>query len=71
MNKMKEVLSITEHEILRRLAARKFGVKLDPLPSDALPALLDVEEAFPDTVESKNHNTLATINITSFDSEPE
>jgi hypothetical protein len=68
---MKEGPSNLELEIEKRLAARKFGIKLDPLPSTASPTELDVEEAFPDTVLIKTSSSIATIQKTSFVSEPE
>ncbi len=64
--------SETVLEITRRLAARKFGLKFDPLPPTASPKLLDVEEAFPDTVfTSKKATEFPNAESAAFDSEPE
>jgi hypothetical protein len=59
-------------EILKRLASRKLGVKLLPLPPTSSPASLDVEDAYSDTVLTQTKpNTIAKVESAGFESEPE
>lgn len=58
-------------EIIIRLAARKFGIKLNPLSPTASAAQLDVESAFEETVLEKVPQSAQIMEKFSFNSEPE
>lgn len=61
----------TDEEIALRLASRKSGVKLEPLPVTASPTRLDVEDAYDDTVLTRKAPPLSKIEPVAFDSVPE
>ncbi len=61
----------TTAEVLMRLAARKLGIKYEPLPVDSSATSLDVENAFMEDLIKEAKPATKSRSYPTFDSEPE